>query len=266
MKSRRRLMLSDIANRITGTASHEFTTELGGETYTFSAPSFNVKYTGGTLTSLNDVLASSSGLLTIDDWTIDTSHVTNMFQFMRDNRTVQSVNLSKLDTSNVTNMSWVLGTGTGSSKLTKIDISTWDTSHVINMNYMLRNARFVTCDLSNFNTHSLVNCGGMLRECPNLETVIFGKDFTFENVTNISEFLLDCTKLTEIRGGLKGLKKSISLSGSPITHDNAVEIMESLGTPAGDAQTITFAAGTYETLTEEEKKIATAKNWAVASA
>lgn len=89
----------------------------------------------------------------------------------------------------------------------------------------------------------------------------------------------NCTSLTTIVGGFQGLgsyngtgakfnTQTFSLAACPITHDNAVEILESLGTPpvASASPKITFKASTYNTLTADEKAIATAKKWQVASA
>lgn len=88
-----------------------------------------------------------------------------------------------------------------------------------------------------------------------------------------------CSSLTTIVGGFQGLgsyngtgtkftTQTLSLAACPITHDNAVEILESLGTPPGASASpkITFKASTYNTLTADEKAIATAKKWQVASA
>lgn len=86
--------------------------------------------------------------------------------------------------------------------------------------------------------------------------------FSWANVTSsLSQTFNNLRGLTKITGGLPGLKKSVVLSSCPITHDNAVEILESLGTVS--EATITFNATTYSSLTDAEKLIATDKGWIV---
>jgi hypothetical protein len=86
--------------------------------------------------------------------------------------------------------------------------------------------------------------------------------FSWANVTSsLSQTFNNLRGLTKITGGLPGLTKSVVLSSCPIIHDNAVEILESLGTANG--ATITFSAATYSTLTDAEKLIAIDKGWTV---
>lgn len=88
---------------------------------------------------------------------------------------------------------------------------------------------------------------------------------SWANVTsNLNNTFVNLRGLTKITGGLPGLTRSVSLSYSPITHDNAVEILESLGTTSG--ATLTFSTTTYSTLTDEEKQIAIDKGWTIGGA
>ena len=63
---------------IVGTALNEFTTYLGGDSYSFTSPNFKVIYSGDTLTSLADAFSYQGGLTSLDKFTVNTNNVTSM--------------------------------------------------------------------------------------------------------------------------------------------------------------------------------------------
>ena len=87
----------------------------------------------------------------------------------------------------------------GFRKLTKIEgINNLNTSNVTNMSWMFRHCeRLTNLDLSNFNTSKVRNMGAMLGVCKNLTTLDV-RNFDTSNVTNMSDMFAWCESLTNI--------------------------------------------------------------------
>ena len=84
--------------------------------------------------------------------------------------------------------------------------------------------------------------------------------------SNSSNIFGGATSLTRIIGGLSGFRNTEnSIKSCPLTHDAAVELLTSLGTVT-QARTITLKTSVYNSLTAEEKAIATDKGWTLAYA
>ena len=80
-----------------------------------------------------------------------------------------SIDLSALDTSEVTDMNGMFG---GCSGLTNLDVSKFDTSQVTDMSSMFSGCSSLTSlDLSNFDTSNVTNMHFMFCECPAWATV-----------------------------------------------------------------------------------------------
>ena len=121
------------------------------------------------LTSLKDAFAASS-LVYIDVSKLDTSNVTDMsYMFSASDSTdsvynydsvLSLINFGKnFDTSKVTTMAYMFY---DNSALTSLDLSSFDTSNVITMEWMFANCRNLTSlDLSNFNTSKVKNMSVM---------------------------------------------------------------------------------------------------------
>ena len=93
-----------------------------------------------------------------------------------------SIDLSKADTGNVTNMSSMFSE---CSALTKLDISSFDTSSVTTMREMFRDCtHLTTLDLRNFDTSSVTDMYLMFNGCSSL-TSIDVSSFDTSNVTTI---------------------------------------------------------------------------------
>ena len=78
-----------------------------------------------------------NNLTELDLSNLDTSNVTNMSYMFSNCNSLNEINwLNAWDTSNVTDMWWMFN---GCSSLTQLDVSSWDTSNVTNMGYMFGN-------------------------------------------------------------------------------------------------------------------------------
>ena len=125
------------------------------------------------------------------------------------------------------------------SALTALDVSGWDTSKVTDMNSMFSCCSALTAlDVSGFDT---------------------------SKVTNMYSMFYNCYALTTVTGTITGIKESLDLRYSPLTNASAMVFINGLA-EVTTAQTITFKATTYATLTEEQIAVATSKGWTVASA
>lgn len=100
-----------------------------------------------------------------------------------------------------------------------------------------------------------------------LEYIDFG-GFKFTDVPTTSgtpaHMLNYCTSLKDLPVGIPNLAHTQSLAACPLTHESAVNVINSLKS-VSTTQTLTFKATTYQTLTAEEIAVGTAKGWSIVS-
>ena len=100
---------------------------------------------------------------------VDTSNVTNMSFMFEYCFYLTSLDLSTLNTSNVTDMNKMFS---GCGALTSLDLSGWDTSNVTNMNYMFIYCSSLTSlDLSGWDTSNVTDMNIMFGGCGALKTI-----------------------------------------------------------------------------------------------
>ena len=132
-------------------------------------------------------------LASLDLSGLDTSNVTNMRGMFSERSSLASLDLSPLDTSNVTDMSYMLS---GCSKLTSLDLSPLDTSKVTNMSYMLYYCPSLTSlDLSPLDTSNVTSMRGIFAHCSKLASLDLSPLDT-SNVTNMSSMLRGCSRIS----------------------------------------------------------------------
>ena len=116
---------------------------------------------------------------------------------------LKSVDISKMDTSEVTDMSNMFDMNfdicmIDNSLQEIIGISTIDTSNVIDMSNMFYNCYELTSlDVSKFNTSLVTNMSGMFYNCPGL-TILDVTNFNTSNVTNMTNMFCNCRGLTTL--------------------------------------------------------------------
>ena len=105
-----------------------------------------------------------SKMTSIDLSALDTSEVTNMGIMFSGCSSLTSLDVSNFDTSKVTNMK---GMFDRCRSLTNLDVSNFDTSKVTNMASMFSSCnRLTSLDVSNFDTSKVINMVSMFCECP----------------------------------------------------------------------------------------------------
>ena len=126
---------------------------------------------------------------------LDTSNVTDMSWMFEKCSNLTTLDVSKFDTSNVTDMSRMFGY---CNSLTTLDVSKFDTSNVTNMCVMFDGCNsLTTLDLSNFDTSNVTNMSGMFGSCKSLTTLDVSK-FDTSNVTDMSYMFDGCNSLTTL--------------------------------------------------------------------
>ncbi|WP_240143724.1 DUF285 domain-containing protein, partial [Enterococcus hirae] len=102
--------------------------------------------------------------------------------------------LNQLDTSNVTNMSYIFR---GMSNLTSLDLSSFDTSKVTDMSYMFYNNGVTSLDVSGFDT-SKVTAMSLMFSGMNNVTNLDVNGWNTSNVTNMSGMFLGMSSITSL--------------------------------------------------------------------
>lgn len=136
-----------------------------------------------------------SKLTNIDLSMLDTSNVTNMSKMFQGCNGLTTLDLSPLDTQNVKNM---LEMFSDCSCLTALDLSPLDTQKVTDMTRMFYNCSGLTAlDLSSFDTQKVTDMGAMFSGCRGLTTLDLSPIDT-QNVVNMSYTFSGCSSLTSL--------------------------------------------------------------------
>lgn len=132
----------------------------------------------------------------IDLTNLDTSNVTNMSGMFEGCSNLTSLDLSKLDTSNVTDMSVMFH---GCSGLTSLNLKGLNTASVTNMASIFDECRSIKeLDLSAFDTSKATDISGMFFGCSSLTSIINLEGLNTSSVTDMSGMFDRCTSLTSL--------------------------------------------------------------------
>ena len=118
------------------------------------------------------------------------------FGYMKNVQSIEGIGY--LNTSNVTNMSYMFSFCSG---LTSLDLSSFNTANVTSMDDMFSFCSGLTSlDLSSFNTTNVTDMGAMFAYCRILTTIYAGSGWTTDAVTNSDEMFYECTSLVGGKG------------------------------------------------------------------
>ena len=148
-------------------------------------------------------------MTSIDLSALDTSEVTNMSAMFSYCVGLTSLDVSNFDTSKVTDMnnmfSWC-------GSLTNLDVSNFDTSNVTNMSYMfLQCCILPSLDVSNFDTSKVTDINFMFNTCESL-TSLDVSNFDTSKVINMSCMFSRCSSLTSLDVSKFDTSKVINMS------------------------------------------------------
>ena len=109
---------------------------------------------------------------------------------------IKSIDVSDLDTSEVTDMSALSGYPFGKEHITKIKgLENWNTSKVRKMNALFSGFCSVkSLDLSTWDTSEVTNMSYMFGGCYKLEKLNI-ENFNYSNVVDLKNFFFDCKSL-----------------------------------------------------------------------
>ena len=140
-----------------------------------------------------------TNMTSIDLSVLDTSEVTNMSNMFSACISLTSLDVSNFDTSKVIDMSDMFSRSDfDSMHIEKINVSNFDTSKVIDMSDMFAGCSSLTSlDVSNFDTSKVINMSDMFSECSSLTSLDLSS-FDTSKVTTMNWIFNKCSKLTKI--------------------------------------------------------------------
>ena len=230
------------------------------------------------VTDMSEMFNYCKSLTSIDLSSFDTSKVTSMVEMFKDCSSLTSLDLSNWNTSKVGTEGYgssFKGMFSGCSSLKSLDISSFDLSNTYNGSYYSLTSMFNGC--KNLKTLKLPNSvsfnktdislNGMFYGCNSLESLdLSGWNTT--NVTNMESMFSDinpsCISLKNLTLGENWASNSsitsFYRSGSPLTHESAVDVINKLAT-RDNSPVIKFSSkvGLYQS----EIDVATNKGWSV---
>ena len=153
---------------------------------------------------------------------------------------------------------------TNCNSLTTLNISELDTSNVTNMWRMFWNCQSINIlDLSKWNTSNVTDAEYLFYNCASLTTLnLSGWDMS--KIKSMLGFFYMCYKLSEIRSDGAKLPnidlKNIRLDRCPLTVDSIVGLLNAL--PQSDkGYSFQIGSNNIAKLSDEQKAIATDKGW-----
>ena len=154
------------------------------------------------------MFADQKNLKNIELTTLDTQNVTNMScMFMRCSG-LTTLNLSPLDTRNVTKMN---GMFSGCGRLTTLNLSSLNTQNVTNMSNMFYHCYSLTAlNLDSFNTQKVTNMSKMFCLCSGLTSL------------NLNSF--DASKVKNMKGMFQGCYSLTVLNLDPLNTQNVTDM------------------------------------------
>ena len=140
-----------------------------------------------------DQCGSIASVVFDDSFANCTSITSTAWWFCACNSLTAVTGLEKLNTANVTDMSFMFS---NCRALTSLDVSHFNTSNVTDMSYMFVHCEILTSlDVSHFNTANVTNMSHMFGECNKLASLDVSS-FNTSNVTDISYMFSTCSALT----------------------------------------------------------------------
>lgn len=167
---------------------------------------FNSNFDTSNTYNMANMFKDCLSLVTLDVSSINTHNVTdmmNMFGISEENysksKLKQIIGLKNFDTGKVINMQ---GMFVRNSSLTELDLSNWNTSNVTNMSWMFQQCTsLINLNLSNFNTSKLEEMRGMFHSV-GLETINLCS-FDTNNVTDMRLLFQFTSNVNKIYVGSK---------------------------------------------------------------
>ena len=212
-----------------------------------SVPTFNTS----NVTSMSGMFSECRSLTSVP--TFNTSKVTNMGYMFSECSSLTSV--PTFNTSNVTSMSYMF-----SSCNSLTSVPTFNTSNVTDMSDMFQGCSSLT-SVPAFDTSNVTSMSSMFSECRSLTSI---PAFDTSKVTQMGTIFYECRSLEEVH--MFGMKVNFDISSSTkFTREALLEIINNCQDLTGQtSHKIQMGSTNLAKLTDEDKLIATNKNWTLA--
>ena len=191
----------DISSKQEGSVMLWYTDKDNNSLYEISIGSENGSVEANTNGS--GMFAYLDNVSTLDLSGLDTSNMTSMSMMFYKSTSLKSIDVSGFDTSKVVNMN---GMFWRCNNLKNIDVSNFKTSKVTDMNNMFADcSNLTTLDLSNFDTSNVLymgnpyhySYGGMFRNCSSLVNLNISS-FNTSKVKDMSDMFYGCSSLVTL--------------------------------------------------------------------
>ena len=191
----------DISSKQDGSVMLWYTDKDNNSLYEISIGSENGSVEANTNGS--GMFAYLDNVSTLDLSGLDTSNMTSMSKMFYNSKSLTNIDTSGFDTSKVVNMN---GMFWGCNNLKNIDVSNFKTSKVTDMNNMFADcSSLTTLDLSNFDTSNVLymgnpysfSYGGMFRNCSSLVSLNISS-FNTSKVKQMSNMFSGCSNLVTL--------------------------------------------------------------------
>ena len=181
--------------------------KVKGEVTTIIADASCVNFTGNNLSGL---ITYCQQLTSVNLSGLNTANVTDMSRMFHNCQQLTSVNLSGLNTAKVIDMSYMF---ISCSSLTTVNLSDWNTAKVFNMSGMFQGcSSLTTLDLSDWNTANVTDMSSMFLNCSSMTTLNLS-NWNTANVTNMSRMFQDCSSMTTLDLSDWNTAKVFNMSG-----------------------------------------------------
>ena len=132
---------------------------------------------------------------TLDLTGLDTSNMTSMTYMFYNSNSLKSINLSNFNTSKLLYANNMFN---GCTSLESLDLSNFNTSKVTNFSNMFRDCqKMKEINLSNFDTSSATNFANLFHNCSSLTTLDLSS-FNTNKVTYMGSMFYNCSSLTSL--------------------------------------------------------------------
>ena len=183
----------DISSKQDGSVMLWYTDKDNNSLYEISIGSENGSVEANTNGS--GMFAYLDNVSTLDLSGLDTSNMTSMSRMFLNSKSLTNIDVSGFDTSKVISMYEMFR---GCSSLANIDVSSFNTGAVTDMQRMFCNCfLLINLNLSNFDTSKVVNMNGMFWGCNNLKNIDVS-NFKTSKVTDMNNMFADCSSLTTL--------------------------------------------------------------------
>lgn len=196
---------------------------------------------------------------------LNTDNVTDLQYLFCNCNNIKNLDFSTLNTENNQNLYCFLN---GCKNLETVKFGSFNTENVKDITNCFTDCeKLKELNISSFNTGKLEKMNGAFNALKNLKTLHLGNNFDLSKLTDGGMLFVECEKLKNITGTITNLGLSWNTNqslhiGSPLTNESAMVLINGLANVTSN-RIIQFRKETYETLTEEQKIIATDKGWTI---